>query len=129
LGGLFQRRGSPARAGPLGQTGLFLPVLPILAYLVRPIADLGELGESMPGLRPFFRYLEHLPDHFAMHALLWFLLGLLYALTAILRRASGFALLAALAANFGLWVIYAHHQDLAFLLHPQVWLLPLGLIF
>jgi hypothetical protein len=52
----------------------------------------------------------------------------LYAVTAVLRRASTFALLAALAANFGLWVIYAHHQSLAFLLHPQIWLVPVGLI-
>jgi hypothetical protein len=74
------------------------------------------------------RYLDRLPHHFALHALLWFLLALLYALTALLRRASAFGLLAALAANFGLWVIYAHHENLAFLLHPQIWLMPVGLI-
>jgi len=128
LAELFQRRGMPVLAGPLQQTGLFLPLLPLLAYMVRPLAELNALGQAIPGLQPLFRYLDRLPDHFALHALLWFLLGLLYALTALLRRASIFAILAALAANFGLWVIYAHHETLSFLLHPQIWLLPLGLI-
>jgi len=128
LGELCKRRGLNALAGPLGQTGLFLPLLPVLALLVRPVAELGELGEAVPGLRPIFRYIERLPQHFALHALLWFLLSLLYAFAAILRRASGFALLAALAANFGLWVIYHHVEGLAFVLHPQLWLVPLGLI-
>jgi hypothetical protein len=128
LAELFQRRGLPALARPVHQTGLFLPLLPLLAYLARPVADLDFLGHAVPGLQPIFRYLERLPNHFALHALLWFLLGLLYALTALLRRASLFALLAALAANFGLWVIYAQHESLAFLLHPQIWLIPVGLI-
>lgn len=56
------------------------------------------------------------------------LLGMLYGLTAVLRRSSWFALLAALAGNFGLWVIYAQHPDLAFTLHPQLWLGPLGVL-
>ena len=44
------------------------------------------------------------------------------------RRSSRFALLAALAANFGLWVVFGHHEALAFVVHPQFWLIPLGLI-
>ena len=31
-------------------------------------------------------------------------------------------------SNFGLWVIYAYHENLAFLLHPQIWLAPVGVI-
>jgi hypothetical protein len=128
LGELFRRRGQPALAGPLHQTGLFLPLLPLVAFLVRPLADLGPLGQAVPGLQPLLRYLERLPAGHGLHALLWFLLGALYAWVAVLRRASGFALLAALAANLGLWVVYSGHEHLAFGLHPQLWLIPLGLI-
>lgn len=128
LAELFRRRGLPVLAEPLQRTGLFLPLVPLLAFLVRPFADLEPLRAAIPGLDPLFRYLDRLPQHFAMHALLWFLLAALYALAAVLRRASWLGLLAALAANFGLWVILAHQEDLAFLLHPQIWLIPVGLI-
>ena len=128
LAELFQRRNLPVLAGPLRQTSLFLPLLPLVAYIIRPIADFGVLREAVPGMQPFLRFLDRMPDHFAFNAGLWFSLGLLYAVLALLRRASGYALMAALAANFGLWVIYAHNETLAFLLHPQVWLVPVGLI-
>lgn len=128
LAELFRRRGLPMLAKPLHQTGMFLPLLPLLAYLARPLADLEPLVNAIPGLGPLHRYLHVLPGAYGVHALLWFLLGLLYAFTAVLRRTSTFALLAAVAANFGLWVIYAHNEQYGFLLHPQIWLLPLGLI-
>jgi hypothetical protein len=128
LAELLQRRGSAVLAGPLRQTGLFLPLLPLIAFLVRPLSGLHGLGEVIPGAQPWLRYLDRLPAGFALHALLWFLLGVLYALVAILRRSTLFALLGALAATFGLWVVYANVDDLAFLLHPQFWLIPLGLI-
>jgi hypothetical protein len=37
------------------------------------------------------------------------------------RRSSGLAL-----ANFGLWVVFGHHDRLTFLVHPQLWLVPAG---
>jgi hypothetical protein len=126
LGELFRRRKLAVLAGPLHHTGLLLPLLPLLSFLVRPLAELGQIGELIPGLKPLWAYLERLPQGYGMHALLWFLLGMLYALVAVLRRASGFALLAALTVNFGLWVIYANQYDLAFTLHPQLWLIPVG---
>ncbi|MBI3411921.1 MAG: hypothetical protein HY040_26625 [Planctomycetes bacterium] len=128
LAELFRRRGLPMLAKPLHQTGLFLPLLPLLAYMARPLADFDALVVAIPGLGSIQRYLEFLPGGYGVHALLWFLLGLLYALIAVMRRASTFALIAALVANFGLWVIYAHNEQLTFLLHPQIWLLPIGLI-
>jgi hypothetical protein len=134
LAELCQRRGLPMLAKPLQQTGLFLPLLPLLAFLLRPLtrpdapAGLRFLEEAIPGLQPLFRYLDNLPAGFGTHALLWFLLGGLYALVAILRRSSGYALLAALAANFGLWVVCGSVVGLGFLLHPQLWLIPLSLI-
>ncbi len=128
LGEWFARRELPVLAGPLQTTGLFLPLVPLIAFLLRPLAELRDLGDTIPGLQPFFRYLDSLPGHFGLHALLWFLLGLLYTLVAVLRRSSTWALAAALAANFGLWVLYAHQTELVFWLHPQLWLIPIGLI-
>ena len=50
-------------------------------------------------------YLEKLPQHFDVYALLWFLAGLLYGLIALSRRSFGWALLGALATNAGLWAL------------------------
>src|SRR5262249_6764082 len=50
LGEFFRRRGLEALAGPLHLTGLFLPLLPLLAFLVRPLAELRALDEAIPGL-------------------------------------------------------------------------------
>jgi hypothetical protein len=128
LGEWFGRRELPMLAEPLFRTGLVLPLVPLGAYLIKPLAGLADLAEAAPGLQPLLRYLDRLPANYGVHAGLWFLLGLLYGLTAVLRRSSWFALAAALAGNFGLWVIYAHHPDLAFTLHPQLWLVPTGVI-
>jgi hypothetical protein len=125
----FRRRAVPVLAEPLQRTGLFLPVLPLAAFLTRSLADYREaVGQVVPGMQPFFRILERLPGHFGMHALVWFLLGLLYTLVAVTRRSTPFALLAALACNFGLWVVFASQEPLSFFLHPQLWLIPLALI-
>ncbi|MFO0863111.1 MAG: hypothetical protein U0744_00360 [Gemmataceae bacterium] len=43
------------------------------------------------------------------HASLWFLLGVLYLMVAGMRRSADHLLLAALWANFGLWVL-AHQE-------------------
>ncbi len=51
----------------------------------------------------------------------------LYTVVSLTRRSFRFALLAALAANFALWSLLTHH-GIAFLLHPQCWLIPLALI-
>jgi hypothetical protein len=129
LSEFFHRRGWTVLAEPLRRTGVFLPLLPLLAFWVRPLTGLREsLGANLPGLQPLLRYLENLPDSFAMHAGLWFLVGALYGSLAVTRRSYRFALLAALAANFGLWVVFAHHERLSFVLHPQLWLIPLALI-
>lgn len=128
LGELFGRRDLPMLAEPLFRTGLVLPLVPLSAYLIKPLVGLADLGDAVPGLQPLLRYLERLPANYGVHAGLWFLLGMLYGLTAVLRRSSWFALATALAGNFGLWVVYAHHPGLAFTLHPQLWLAPLGVL-
>jgi hypothetical protein len=80
-----------------------------------------------PGLVPFLENLTRLPWNFDAHALIWFLAGGLYLLLALSRRSTGWALAAALAANFGLWALWTS-RGLPFASHPQVWLIPLGLI-
>src|SRR5262249_3181993 len=103
--------------------------LPLLAFLFHPLTYLShDAARAVPGLEPLLRYLERLTGQHGLHALVWFLLGGLYVFVALTRRSTTFALLAALAANFGLWVVLAHSPPLAFLAHPQVWLVPLGLI-
>ncbi len=129
LGEVLRRYQLPMLARPAWRTGLVLPFVPLLAFPVRSLRGyLHMLEKIIPGLSPIFIYLDRLPSEYGLHALLWFLLGLLYAVVALLRRASAYALLAALFANFGLWVLFANQDGWEFTLHPQVWLIPLGAI-
>jgi hypothetical protein len=134
LGEFFQRRGLPVLAGPLHRTGVFLPLLPLLAFWVRPPAELHNfLVAAAPGTEPLLLTLERLPSYasvpsqFARYSLLWLLLGGLYAGTAVARRSGRYALLAVLAANVALWCLLRHY-GWSFLVHPQMWLVPLALI-
>jgi hypothetical protein len=128
LSEFFERRGLRVLAEPLQRTGVFLPLLPLLAFWVRPPAAVNEFAaQRFPGLRPMLDYLDKLQPHYGKYAILWFLLGVLYTLVAVTRRSFRFALLAALAANCGFWAMLFHSQ-LDFLTHPQVWLIPLAVI-
>jgi hypothetical protein len=111
LSEFFKRQRLPVLAGPLEQTGILLPLLPLLAFWFRAPVFLDEAA----GL------------HYGKYALIWFLLGALYTLVAAAKRSFVFAFLAALAANFGLWSLL-YHSDLSFLRHPQMWLIPFALI-
>jgi len=128
LAELFRRRGVDVLAGPLHQTGMVLPLLPLAAFLIRPVLDLRGLREVVPGAQPLLRYLDRLPHDFELHAKLWFLLATLYALIGVLRRSANYGVVSAVASTFGLWVIFANNPSLAFALHPQLWLIPTGLI-
>jgi hypothetical protein len=128
LSAFFERRGLPILAGPLRRTGVFLPVLPLLAFWARPpAAVLAFAQERLPGMGPLLEALSRLPQNFGDYAAIWFLLSMLYAFVASARRSFGFALASALAANFGLWALF-HHSRLSFLVHPQLWLIPLAVI-
>ena len=95
------RASRPAGAGrAAGRTGIGLPLLPVLAYWLIPTLN---------------------------YASVWFLSGLLYATISVLRRSFHFALLAALSANAGLWVVL-HYHDVFLWRHPQLWLIPPALI-
>jgi hypothetical protein len=78
-------------------------------------------------MEPLLGYLPKGEHAFGQYALLWFLLGMLYAWVAATTRSFRFALCAALAANVGLWALL-HNYGLAFLAHPQMWLIPLAVI-
>ncbi|MCI0643236.1 MAG: hypothetical protein L0Y72_23285 [Gemmataceae bacterium] len=124
----FRKRGLDVLALPLERTGIVLPLVPLAAYLLRPLASFHALREALPGVQPLLRYLDRLSPHYGQHALLWFLVGGLFALLAVFKRSAGWSLVAALTANFGLWVIFANTEALAFLVHPQIWLVPVGVI-
>ncbi|MGE3806877.1 MAG: hypothetical protein AB7K24_19595, partial [Gemmataceae bacterium] len=100
LGEFFARRKLPVLAEPFGRTGMFLPLLPVLAFWVMPASN---------------------------YANLWFTVGLLYGLLATSRRSFAFGLLAALSANMGLWVLL-FDRGLLIWEHPQLWLIPPALI-
>ncbi len=128
LSEFFERRKLRVLAEPLQRTGVFLPLLPLLAFWAKPPAPVLAFADThAPGLRPMLGYLEKLPQHFDSYAFLWLLVCGLYALVSLTRRSFVFALLAALAANFALWSLLTHH-GIAFLLHPQCWLIPLAAI-
>ena len=85
-------------AEPLEKTGALLPLLPVVGYWVAP-ADV----------------------HFSFIMLV---VGTLYASLSVMRRSFGFGILAALAANGGLWYLLARAEGLGILDHPQLWLIP-----
>ena len=128
LAEFFERRSINVLATPLRRTGVLLPLIPLLAFWLKPPTALMAFatGEA-PGLSPFLSYLEKLPQHFDTYAWLWSLAGGLYGLVALSRKSFGWALLAALATNAALWAMLTH-QGVPFLLHPQAWVIPLALI-
>jgi hypothetical protein len=115
-------------AVPLRKTGVLLPLIPLVAFWVKPPPALMEFADHQaPGLSPFLAYLEKLPQHFDAYAWLWTLAGGVYGLVALSRKSFGWALLAALASNAALWALLTH-QGVPFLIHPQAWVIPLALI-
>jgi hypothetical protein len=129
LSELFKRRGLTVLADPLQQTGIFLPVFPLLALWVRPAAEtaLPWAERTVPGAQPFLLSFTKVPQAFDQYAALWLLTGVLLSLVALSRRSFRFALAAALAGNFALWSMW-HHTGLSFLAHPQLWLIPIAVV-
>jgi len=98
LAEVFRRRKTNVLAEPLERTGAFLPLLPVLGFWVTPTD--------------------------VHYSLLLLAVGLLYSTLAVMRKSFGFGILAALAANGGLWYFLAHQEGLGWLEHPQIWLIP-----
>jgi hypothetical protein len=125
---LCQRRGLRVLADPLQRTAMFLPLLPVLAFLLHPVHEVRTAADEVAaGTQPMMGALDHLPGPLG-HATIWFLFGLLYLVVALSRRSSNLALVAVVLANCGLWVLFGHSDELTFRFHPQLWLIPLGAI-
>jgi hypothetical protein len=130
LGEFFQRLRLPVLAVPLQRTGVFLPLLPLLAFWFQPAgAWMQNASQSSGGALPRFDQALASAD-FNRHALHWFIAGTIYLIVALTRRSTWFALIGALALNFGFWSLLYQHRELGlgFLSHPQLWLIPLALI-
>ncbi len=128
LSEFFRRSGLKVLSQPLQRTGVFMPLLPLLAFWVRPPQAVHDfLVRSFPALQPPLEPLMKFQPNYGNYAIIWFMLGLLYSWVASIKRSFRFALLAALAANLGLWALL-YNADLSFFTHPQVWMIPLALI-
>jgi hypothetical protein len=124
---LFSRQNLPVLAIPLQKTGIFLPLIPLLTFWF----STGDLWQLILGARTSTP--PSVPPQsldFARYSVYWFLAGGLYVLVGALRRSPWFALLAALAVNFGFWSLLFHYRELGvgFLAHPQLWLIPVAVI-
>ena len=98
VGEVFRRQNTQVLAAPLFRTGVFLPLLPVLAFWMAPSRV--ELSNLM------------------------FVIGVLYAIVSATRQSFRFGVLAALTANGGLWALFVRRPHLAFWVHPQLWLIP-----
>ncbi len=85
LSEIFRRQKRLVLAEPLERTGALLPMLPVLGFFLIQRTE----GD---------------------YSLLLVLVGVLYAVLSVSRRSFGFGLLAALAANGGLWY-FLHRQE------------------
>ena len=106
----FHRRKMAVLAEPLWRTALVLPLAPAVGFWFLGHLTAQSALFSLTGQTP----------------LLWFFMGAFYAILAATRRSAGCAALAVLTFNLALWVALYQH-DVAFLQHPQLWLIPLAL--
>jgi hypothetical protein len=98
LGEAFRRQNKSVLSEPLERTGIFLPLLPVLAFWLAPSrVDFSNL---------------------------LFVVGFFYAVLSATRKSFLFGVVAALAANGGLWALLYRHPELRFLAHPQLWMIP-----
>jgi hypothetical protein len=97
-GEYFRRQRTIVLSSPLFRTGVFLPLLPVMAFWVAPSrVDFSSL---------------------------LFVVGVFYAMLSATRRSFAFGVVAAVAANGGLWSLLYRQPQLGFLVHPQLWLVP-----
>lgn len=105
LSEILRRRNLITLSKPIENTGVFLPLLPVLGFWM----------------------VNSRVNYDVDYTIVLFAIGILYGALSLMRRSFGFGILAALAANGGLW--YALHRTDGFGLpqHPQLWFIPLAL--
>jgi hypothetical protein len=122
-----ERRSLRVVADPVHWTSLFLPLLPLISYWVQLSPILAPGDTHVRGLGSLAHELRPPVLGLVRYSFLWFLAAGIYALHAFKRGSLLAALAAALALNFGLWSLLVH-GEIAFLLHPQAWLVPLAIL-
>jgi hypothetical protein len=134
LSEICKRKQLPVLALPLERSATVLVFVPILAFRLAFLAfHCDPIERVIPGLQPFLAYLKTLSrqtvaEGVPMEALCWLLLGVFFGSLAQLRRSANYGIFAALAINFGVWVLLGHQDATTFIHSPQLWLIPLGLI-
>jgi hypothetical protein len=98
LAELFRRQRRIVLAEPLERSGAFLPLLPVLGFWFVP-------SET----------------HFSV---IMVAAAGIYAVLSIMRRSFVYGVLAAAAANGGLWYLLAQADGWGLLEHPQLWFIP-----
>lgn len=97
LAEIFRRRERRVLAEPLAITARLLPLAAMVLFFL--------VGPRTP--------------------LVWFLIGLFYSVEAITKRSFWMGAAAVITGNAGLWVLW-QQMHLGFLVHPQLWLIPLA---
>lgn len=121
---------------PLQRSALVLAFVPVIAFQLARVREVFEpLQQVAPGVAPFLGYLERLGQQhlfdislLPMESLCWLLLAIFFAWQAQRRQSANLGIFAALALNFGVWVLLGHQDATTFIQRPQLWLIPLGLI-
>jgi hypothetical protein len=101
LSELFQRRNLPVLAEPLQNTGMWLPLLPLLGFWLNPSTGQASLAMLLGGL--------------------------FYGILSVRRKSVALGMLAALAVNGALWWQFHHLNGYHLLQHPQLWFIPFAL--
>ena len=109
LAELFARRGLAVLSGPLERTAMLAPLVPALAFW---------RGQSW-GVETY--YLG------GASPVIWFMMGGFYTVLAARRGSLWLSAAAVVTGTAGLWVLW-HGFDWRFARHPQVWLIPPGIM-
>ncbi len=109
LAELFARRGLAVLSEPLERTAMLAPLVPALAFWRgQPWgAETYYLGGASP--------------------IIWFMMGGFYTVLAARRGSLWLSAAAVVTGTAGLWVLW-HGFDWRFARHPQVWLIPPGIM-
>ena len=101
LSEVFRRRNLLVLAEPLENTGMLLPMLPLLGFWLNP--SVGQASLTM------------------------LLGGLFYGVLSVRRKSFALGLLGVLAVNAALWLQFQHLEGYRLLQHPQLWFIPFAL--